>query len=64
MSELLAGTTDNNSDNHQRKGQNVLFNSGHVQWLSLPVGYRGIDPDIYTGGDDYVESTTDAMIIR
>ena len=64
VSELLAGTTDNNSDNHQRKGQNVLFNSGHVLWSDTPAGYRGMDPDIYLGGDDYETSFTDANIIR
>jgi prepilin-type N-terminal cleavage/methylation domain-containing protein/prepilin-type processing-associated H-X9-DG protein len=36
-----------NSSNHKRKGQNVLFNDGHVSWQDTPFCGHGRD-NIYT----------------
>jgi len=40
-----------NSQNHNKAGQNVLYNDGHVVWCNNP--FAGIDRDnIYTRADD------------
>jgi len=36
-----------NSSNHKRKGQNVLFNDGHVSWEDTPFCGHSQD-NIYT----------------
>jgi len=58
------GTQENNSPNHLQAGQNVLFSGGHVRWSSTPAPYRGLDVDIYTGGEGYEVSDTDARVRR
>ncbi len=66
------GSADNNSPNHGGSddssiagdGQNVFYNDGHVKWGTTPQPDAGDDPDIYTGGEGYETSNTDAKIIR
>jgi hypothetical protein len=66
------GTAKNNSDNHGKRGQGVMYNDGHVKWQTTPKpdcydgpGVPGYDdPDIYTGAPGYEKSMTDAKIIR
>ena len=58
------GSRLGNSPCHAFEGQNVLFNDGHVTWLSTPEPDAGADTDIFKGEPGYEFSRTDAMIIR
>jgi len=57
------GDPAGNSPCHQKAGQNVLYNDGHVRWAETPAPDGGSDPDIYTGAPGYEKSATDAKII-
>jgi prepilin-type processing-associated H-X9-DG protein len=55
-----------NSNNHDKDGQNILYNDGHVAWESNP--FVGIDRDnIYTTGDQRViaspATVTDGILL-
>jgi len=58
------GDPEGNSPCHAGRGQNVLYNDGHVSWSSTPAPDGGSDPDIYKGAPGYERSSTDACIIR
>lgn len=64
VSRQNEGTWENNSDNHDKEGQNVFYNDGHIKWGVTSQPDSGDDPDIYTGGRGYEQSHTDAKIIR
>jgi len=57
------GTEENNSDNHNKEGQNVWYADGHVKWSTTSEPETGDDPDIYLGDTGYETSHTDAKII-
>ena len=63
VAQANAGDWRNNSDNHDKDGQNVWFNGGNVRWLSLPAPGDGSDVDVYLGEVDYEISDTDGKII-
>ena len=54
----------NNSDNHNKEGQNVFYNDGHTKWMTTSKPDAGDDPDFYLGDAGYESSNTDAKIIR
>ena len=60
------GTAKNNSDNHNKEGQNVWYNDGHVKWATTTKPDSGDDDDIYLPdqGGGYETSATDAYIIE
>jgi prepilin-type processing-associated H-X9-DG protein len=58
------GDPAGNSPCHQKAGQNVLYNDGHVRWAETPAPDAGGDPDIYKGAQGYETSATDSKIIR
>ena len=64
VSAASEGTEKNNSDNHEKAGQNVWYNDGHVKWSTTSQPDAGDDPDFYLGGTGYEISNTDAKIIR
>jgi type II secretory pathway pseudopilin PulG len=64
VSKANEGTPANNSNNHEKTGQCVFYNDGHVKWGTTPRPDAGDDLDIYTGAPGYEKSTTDAKIIR
>jgi len=58
------GSAQNNSDNHNKEGQNVFYNDGHTKWMTTSKPDAGDDPDFYLGDAGYETSNTDAKIIR
>ena len=58
------GDKENNSENHNKEGQNIFYNDGHVKWSTTSQPDSGDDPDIYLGDTDYETSQTDAYIMR
>ena len=64
VSPANEGTWNNNSDNHNKEGQNVFYNDGHIKWATTSAPDGGDDTDIYLGGPGYETSNTDAKIIR
>ena len=64
VSPANKGTAKNNSDNHNKEGQNVFYNDGHTKWTTTSAPDSGDDPDIYLGDAGYETSNTDAKIIR
>ena len=64
VAQANEGKSDNNSDNHNKEGQNIWYNDGHVKWATTATPESGDDPDFYLGGTDYEKSNTDAYIIK
>ncbi len=63
VSDAEEGTSRNNSDNHNKEGQNVFYNDGHTKWMTTSRPDSGHDPDFFLGDTDYETSNTDAKII-
>ena len=64
VAEANEGTAQNNTDNHNKEGQNVFYNDGHTKWMTTAKPDAGDDPDIYLGDAGYEMSNTDAKIIQ
>ena len=64
VAQANEGKSDNNSDNHNKEGQNIWYNDGHVKWATTSTPESGDDPDVYLGDTDYEKSNTDAKIIK
>ena len=64
VSDQEAGTSKNNSENHNEEGQNVFYNDGHTKWMTTSKPDSGDDPDFYLGDTGYETSNTDAKIIK
>jgi prepilin-type N-terminal cleavage/methylation domain-containing protein len=58
------GEAKNNSLNHNKEGQNVFYNDGHVKWATTPAPDAGEDIDFFRGGTGYEKTATDAKIIQ
>ena len=53
---------DQNSPNHQNKGQNVCFMDGHIEWTNNPQ--CGLDGDNIFGSEEMMPAASDSRVVQ